>query len=565
MFDQRELISRVERADPLEFAQILATPTLEEEEALRAHLGNGAYQRMRASALRVTATGSQRGLFDLFGRPEPAVAARLGNVVVLPGIMGSELSVSPSPSELGSTVWLNLLRVALGQIERLSLEPGGPGSAYHVRATGILKSYYGELTLSVAQRWNTQTFWYDWRKSLNEAADQLRIAIDRWFGANAPVHLVAHSLGGLVCRTFIQRHPDRWRRMLDPDEGKRGGRLVMLGTPNHGSHLILQAVCGLASTVRKVAMVDQRHDVAGILRILNSFVGSFQLLPSPEHDPRAEPFYDAKTYGDLNIPQGVLDAARTHHAVLKDVIEPDRMVYVAGSNQPTLAGLTDPARLRDASAYLGTTQGDGSVSHALGLLKGVRTYFIESEHSALTSNPQVLAVLDDLMQTGKTLNLSDRQAVRGAKRKPSDLADWATVGESVINRENAELDELQQLSRTLQRRIGPTVRRGPLATEPPKTEGQRVSPTERVITDLLLRDFLGSHSTIDDAALELNHPLTSIEVRLVQGRIEQPDELPAVQPEDLPEELPVDAVAVGHYIGVRPQAAELALDNALSR
>ena len=80
-----------------------------------------------------------------------------------------------------------------------------------------------------------------------------------------------------------------------------------------------------------------------------------------------------KSYGDLNIPQSVLDMARAHHTFLSDAIDGERMVYVAGTNQPTLAGLSDPSRLRDPAAYLGTTQGDGTVSHSLGLLKGVRT------------------------------------------------------------------------------------------------------------------------------------------------------------------------------------------------
>ena len=54
-----------------------------------------------------------------------------------------------------------------------------------------------------------------------------------------PVHLVAYSMGGLVARSFIQRHPQRWRSMWSggADRRARGGRLVMLGTPNHGCRL----------------------------------------------------------------------------------------------------------------------------------------------------------------------------------------------------------------------------------------------------------------------------------------------------------------------------------------
>ena len=322
-----------------------------------------------------------------------------------------------------------------------------------MRATGILKSYYGEALLSLARRWKAQAFWYDWRKNLDDAADQLRIEIDRWFGSNSPVHLVAHSMGGLVCRTFIKRHPDRWKTMWDAAEnGKSGGRLVMLGTPNHGSYLMLQAACGLAGTIRKLAMVDQWHDAAGIVRILNTFIGSFQLLPAPERDPAAERLYESKTYGDLNVSQSVLDVALAHHRFLSDVIDGERMVYVAGSGQPTLAGLSDPSRLRDPAAYLGTNEGDGSVSHALGLLKGVAHYFIEEEHSALASDATVLAALEDLMTKGSTDFLSGGQVVRG-KPRVSKLEPWTDVGKAAVDREAAEFSRIQNLSRQLQRQI----------------------------------------------------------------------------------------------------------------
>ncbi len=61
MFDQREFIERVERSNTAEFARLLASPTYEEEEALRAHFGEDCYQRLHASALPVTVPEGQRG------------------------------------------------------------------------------------------------------------------------------------------------------------------------------------------------------------------------------------------------------------------------------------------------------------------------------------------------------------------------------------------------------------------------------------------------------------------------------------------------------------------------
>ena len=325
--------------------------------------------------------------------------------------------------------------------------------------------------------------------------------------------------------------------------GERGGRLVMLGTPNHGSYLTLQTVCGLAGTIRKLAIVDQWHDTSEITRILNTFVGSFQMLPSPEREPAAETYYNARTYGDLNVPQSVLDVARAHHRFHSEVPGGERMVYIAGSNQPTLAGLSDPSRLRDPIAYLGTTQGDGNVSHALGLLKGVRTYFIDEEHSALVGNAKVIAALDDLMIKGTTDLLAGGQVVRG-KPRMFKLARWADAGKAADEREAAELSRAQDLSRQLRRRIAPALRGSDKEATVSDSEAQRVSPNERVLRDLLTSSFLASKGPDVAATASLEKFRPTVVFRLFWGRIDEVNSLPAFNAGNSAEPLPVDAVSL---------------------
>ena len=267
--------------------------------------------------------------------------------------------------------WSLLVR---GWISRLLLGDDGLKGEYDVRATGIMKKYYGELILTLNERWNTRAFWYDWRKDLNVAADELNAQIGSWFGDNTPVHLVAHSMGGLVARTFIKRHPQRWGAMWDEGakksgsnkgraEGTLGGRLVMLGTPNHGSFVVPQIITGLEPMVRKLAKFDLRSGLNDVLRVVNSFAGSYQMLPSPLLDASYERFYKPETYGELNVSEKLLKNGRQHHEFLSDVVNTGRMIYVAGDNQITFSGIKDWGRLNQFNAYDVTRKGDGRVTH----------------------------------------------------------------------------------------------------------------------------------------------------------------------------------------------------------
>ncbi|MBA3806534.1 MAG: hypothetical protein H0X14_12580, partial [Acidobacteria bacterium] len=200
MFDEQSFIARVELADTEELIAILERPTVEQEKALRAHLGDERYQRMHSMALKRNVTRSVRDR-----------SKEKRNVVVIHGIMGAELSVSTGGD--GDLTWVNAFRVMRGWLDRLRLSDDGRSEyspRFKVRASGIMKRHYGELLLTLAENWNVRAFWFDWRKDLNLAADELNTKINGWFNQNDPVHIVAHSMGGLVARTFIKKYKERW-------------------------------------------------------------------------------------------------------------------------------------------------------------------------------------------------------------------------------------------------------------------------------------------------------------------------------------------------------------------
>lgn len=91
---------------------------------------------------------------------------------------------------------------------------------------------------------NCFLFWYDWRRDLIEAAQQLGAAIDRLAidmrDPHLKVHIVAYSMGGLVARYYVKYGT---ADVLDQDPlpspsyagARHVAQVLLLGTPNNGS------------------------------------------------------------------------------------------------------------------------------------------------------------------------------------------------------------------------------------------------------------------------------------------------------------------------------------------
>jgi hypothetical protein len=401
------------------------------------------------------------------------------------------------------------------------------------------------MMLALAGRWNARAFWYDWRKDLDTAAALLSARATQWFGPGGSFHIVAHSMGGLVARTFILRNREWWDGMRSGAAPlEKGGRLVMLGTPNHGSFAIPQIMTGLEATVRKLALIDLHHGRDELVGIINGFPGTYQMLPSPFVDANWAGLYAAKSYEPVQVSQAHLDAARTHHQELREIVDGDRMVYVAGYDQPTWAN-ADLARLHDAAGYSATFDGDGRVPHALGLLDGVRTLYVREDHGALARNRDVLATIDELLEAGNTSGL----AVQPSRRR-GDPAAAAAILAAAESADEREIEAYLHRTRSS---------RSTSATEP-----QYLSTDERLVEDLLTRGFLSPPDDEEPSAPPprvVTAALPRIRIRLAWGGIQNAGVNGFAEDGGSP---PVDAVAVGHYRDVKPTAAELALDRAIS-
>ncbi|HMC16776.1 MAG TPA: hypothetical protein VKI18_14155, partial [Albitalea sp.] len=249
-----------------------------------------------------------------------------------------------------------------------------------------------------------------------------------------PVRVLAHSMGGLVVRALIHKHPELWDELMARD----GARFVMLGTPNQGSHLMVETLVGKADTVRKLGVLDQAHDLQEVIDIIGGFPGALQLLPKPGfvdtgNDTSAN-YFDPAVWGgykkdmrDLWFGDGI--GALPSAAVLNSAQwlwsqdgkarpalpakHEAKVAYVFGCAAKTPCGIT-----RQGSTWkmLGTPHGDGSVTWDSGRIDGIGQFFyMPAEHGALPDTAEYFDAITSLLEQGVGGNLmTSPPAVRGA-------------------------------------------------------------------------------------------------------------------------------------------------------
>lgn len=351
-------------------------------------------------------------------------------VFVLPGIMGSHLMVNQD------RVWLDYFDLALGGLERLRIE------AAKVTPEKPIGDGYAELIRFLASSHEVVPFAYDWRDTLQTAASRLRTAIEERLPsaeqAHQPIRILAHSMGGLVVRMMLASDEGRqtWNRVCSHP----GARLVMLGTPNRGSHSIAAMLIGRDALVRKLALLDMQHDYAGLLQIISRFPGVMDLLPDSGSLDLFDPASwkrvrdnDVGTGRGLGAasaasvessgvpwplpPDDLLAQARaTRKQIEKVALDPNRVLYVAGCAPSTPVDMTvDPSAVAGRRVLVQATEhGDGRVPWSTGIppeLSG-RVWYMDAVHGDMAATPDAFPALLDLLNAGTTTKLPQTPPAR---------------------------------------------------------------------------------------------------------------------------------------------------------
>jgi pimeloyl-ACP methyl ester carboxylesterase len=343
------------------------------------------------------------------------------NLVFIPGVMGSLLM----SRTLGGVWWIDAR--TRNRLNHLRLAPDGLADAersHDVVSFTVDTSYETFLATALGHPDLTPTnFHYDWRKPLSASSERLRdLLLGLAQEARGPVHVIAHSMGGLMARIALQRHPELWNVV---------GRIVFVGTPHYGSPAIAGYLKNHFSGFNLMALLGRYIDRP----TFRSMWGPISLLPAPlgiypgtrdaaapwSSDPYPHPasnydFYDAAAWALDLAPeeeahlQRVLDAAAEFHRRLYawhmglDQERRDRMAVIAGIGVQTLFRLAYPTGLgrlvpfRSMEKVTGRRagnvhrEGDGRVPLASAELEFVgETRYVVGEHAQLPNLADVAA------------------------------------------------------------------------------------------------------------------------------------------------------------------------------
>ncbi len=297
-------------------------------------------------------------------------------VVFVPGFMGSELWVG------SQRVWPNVpLLFRNPEIFRLPdkapIEPRGILDEIVIVPNLIKSDQYNRLgdylveELGYERGKDLLEFAYDWRQDVRKSAQRLAAALDTW-GGGAPVTVIAHSLGTLVSRYYVEKLGGR----------NRVERLILMGGPHQG---VPQAAASLVLGPNLLPfgyLGDRLRDV------IATFPSSYQILPTypctiDQNGKRGELFSDEAWLSETQRPHVAL-AREFRRELGMATSVPTLSVF--GYGLKTVTGL---ALQRGPHGEWGKVRldaspgGDSTIPEISGVLPGSEIHPVQQYHGSL--------------------------------------------------------------------------------------------------------------------------------------------------------------------------------------
>jgi pSer/pThr/pTyr-binding forkhead associated (FHA) protein len=296
-------------------------------------------------------------------------------VVFVPGIMGSELWLGRE------RIWPNL-KLLFKEPELLKY-PGIPG----IEPRGILQevvvvpnlvkleqySYLGDYLvedLGYTRGKDFFEFAYDWRQDIRLTAKQLSQFIDAL--PVKPIKLVAHSLGTLVSRYYVERLGGK----------DKVDKLILMGGPHLGTPAAVSSLL-FGPDVLPFGLMGET-----LRKVISTFYTSYQILPvyACGTDQFGQPYNFMKDGGWLTPEQKPLwQAARDFKRELGlSTSVPTTCIFGYGQKTVDSIKLQRSSEERIVqSVYESRTNGDGSVPENSAILEGADFHPVHQLHGVL--------------------------------------------------------------------------------------------------------------------------------------------------------------------------------------
>lgn len=334
-------------------------------------------------------------------------------LILLPGIMGSNLKDKRAKTDSDRLLWINYLRFLKGHLSLLK-----PSDQDGIEADSLIKTSYKNLGEYLSKTYDVVAFPFDWRLQMEGNAALLNLKIKELLAYNQPIKMVGHSMGGVLTRDFILYHPETYQKL----NALPGFKILFLGSPLGGSYRIPYVLFGKDGIIKLLAKIDIRNSPKDLLSVFVNFPGILALLPinkSGKHDFSDRGFWEKlrKASGDDSWPIPTEKDLRHFGEYQKKIltqekeINYDNIFYIAGQSRSKNSTISDLEIKDGRLVFYATHQGDESVTWESGIPKGIlernHFYYANVTHGGLSTEKKIFGAIEDILTQGQTARLQN--------------------------------------------------------------------------------------------------------------------------------------------------------------